>query len=658
MDDEIHLQENLNKQIATEIGYIVPFWSCKPLHKFSLDVWREGTILDTIDLNKKEFYIIGRNKQVCEIYMNNMTVSRTHCVIQHKDNGEIFLYDLDSVYGTSINKKQIAKKTYVKLNVGDTFKIGQSGKMFILNGPAELLPEEQNIPGPLISNKQVIEKRINQIKNLHQEQVNYTEELREKVRTDVTWGQNDYDEEIMDYQNEEENNVNNEDNLYGITNLEEIKDRRNLTDKQMNMLDKIDNFKKGIEKLKNEMLKIKKKEEDAGELTENQKKRLDICEKKILELSDKLEMQEDTLRISLSSKDGLGGNETKFNKEYLKELNSDEDEFYDRSRYTQPNKKLTVVKEVITENYETLKAKLENLIRNRQKLFDKLQKVGLKTDKQDDDIDPLDDYFRDTENKIMSDDKTIITQQIADISKEIKITQEFISHVTPSHIKIKYKSPDEMLKEHFKPVEVRKDELELKKRNITSIADTLQQFNKFKKKLADQKFVDSDEEIIDEINNYKDNLTKEIYDEDFMQKKMEFKKAMMKNNSDFDEGQGGGLIKPKSYFEEIVEHIGEEYNPSKYTGIHTALEQRSKKQDIKVDYSTGGLQTFNKEVEFIQRKRDRPENERQKIIYGPSMKPEDRNVEEMADEEYDDFDPITRFKREHDISGNPYMNLK
>ena len=70
-----------------------------------------------------------------------MTTSRVHCVIQHKDDGTVYLYDLDSVYGTYLNKKMISKKSYSKLNVGDTFKLGQSGKMFILNGPMSIFDE-------------------------------------------------------------------------------------------------------------------------------------------------------------------------------------------------------------------------------------------------------------------------------------------------------------------------------------------------------------------------------------------------------------------------------------------------------------------------------------------------------------------------------------
>jgi pSer/pThr/pTyr-binding forkhead associated (FHA) protein len=670
MEDEIKLQENQNKAIPFEIGYIVPFWSSKPLHKYSLDVWRDGIIQDTIDISQKEYYLIGRNKDISDIYINNMTVSRAHCVIQHKDDGEIFLYDLDSGYGTHVNQKKIATKAYVKLNVGDTFKIGLSSQMFILNGPSTLLPDEEDIPMRQeagFNKKELLEKRINQIKTQYNERENYKRTLLDPGV--ATWGQVDVDDEIMNEQNDED--IDNKDNnpgggledYYGITDLEEIKNRKNLTEKQKNMLDKIDNFKKGIQKLKDEMIKIKKKEEDTGDLTDGQRKRLQICETKINELNDKLEVQEDNLRISLSSKEGFGGTEVKFDKNYLKELNSDEDDFYDRSKFVKSNKQTTSNTEVVTENYETLKAKLENLIRNRQRLVDKLQKVDQAEEGGDEQIHPLEQYIKETENKMLSDGRKSMTQQITDISKEITKTQKLLSLVTPSHIKIKYKSNEEG-GGGYKPepaVVAPKTNVDdsKKKKKVTSVADTLAQFSKFKqKKINEQKYADSDEEIIDEIQQYRDNLA--INDPDFLQKKEEFRKALLRAQNEVEEVENtGGLIKSsttKNYFEEIVNNIGEEYDPQKYSGIKSVIEAKNKKgRDTGIDYSAGGLQTFSANPQgdsYLQRKRDRPEKENQKIVYGPSMNPEDTNREGVIDEDYDDFDPTVRFKKAHDISGS------
>jgi pSer/pThr/pTyr-binding forkhead associated (FHA) protein len=49
------------------------------------------------------------------MYLENPTISRKHAVIQHKDTGDIFVYDLGSTHGTYLNKKLIGKNEYIKL---------------------------------------------------------------------------------------------------------------------------------------------------------------------------------------------------------------------------------------------------------------------------------------------------------------------------------------------------------------------------------------------------------------------------------------------------------------------------------------------------------------------------------------------------------------
>jgi pSer/pThr/pTyr-binding forkhead associated (FHA) protein len=42
---------------------------------------KEGSIVDQIDLIKKEFFIVGRQQDVCDIFMENPTISRKHAVV-------------------------------------------------------------------------------------------------------------------------------------------------------------------------------------------------------------------------------------------------------------------------------------------------------------------------------------------------------------------------------------------------------------------------------------------------------------------------------------------------------------------------------------------------------------------------------------------------
>jgi len=425
-EDEVFVQqkpEDKDKKISYEIGYIIPFWSSKPIHKYSLEVWREGAIINTIDIGKKEYYLIGRNKLICDIYINNITVSRAHCVLQHKDDGDLYIYDMDSVYGTQINKKPITKKMYTKLNVGDTFKLGQSSKMFIVNGPEELLPEEDDRPLNFIDKKELLNKRTAQIKEQYELRENYKRSLLGIDSQEADWGLKDFDEEIRRNQKEDEDSDKDKEfDYYGPLKLEELRQRKDLSEKQTNLIEKLEGIKKNVNKLKEEIVKIKKKEFENGEITDGQRKRVESNEKKLENLYEKYEMIEENLRTSLQSKDGFGFVEHKFDKKVLKEINSDDDEYFDRAKVSKCNKNLMEKKVTITENYETLKVKLEVQIRQRQKLVDKLQKFDLENKQINtfgEEIDTLDAYFNETQYKISSDQKNLLSQQIGDLNKEI-----------------------------------------------------------------------------------------------------------------------------------------------------------------------------------------------------------------------------------------------
>ena len=265
-------QDVANKNISYEIGYMTPFWSSYPHHLYSLDLWREGTIIKSISIAKKEYYIIGRNKEACDISIHDMTISRFHCVLQHKDDGEVFLYDLDSVYGTFINKKPIPKKTYAKLSIGDTFVLGKSKRMFILNGPDfnKNTENEESESTPLpkfVDRKVLMEKRINQIKEQHERKLEYQKSVL-KNTTEFDWGMKDYDEDIHEHEKqeieEEKEREKNPDSYLGKLDLEEIKNRKDLSDKQRNNCDKMEGLLTRIEKLKDEIIKLKKKEMEIG----------------------------------------------------------------------------------------------------------------------------------------------------------------------------------------------------------------------------------------------------------------------------------------------------------------------------------------------------------------------------------------------------------
>ena len=103
--------------------------------------------MDEIDLTKKSFYLVGRQEDICDVYLENPTISRKHAIIQHKDTGEIFLYDMGSTHGTYVNKKAVQPNQYVKLKPNDMIKFGQSTRWFILTGGPDEEEDEVRLSG-------------------------------------------------------------------------------------------------------------------------------------------------------------------------------------------------------------------------------------------------------------------------------------------------------------------------------------------------------------------------------------------------------------------------------------------------------------------------------------------------------------------------------
>jgi pSer/pThr/pTyr-binding forkhead associated (FHA) protein len=65
--------------------------------------------LETLDLQAKPYFVFGRQPDIVDIACENPTISRRHAVLQHKDTGELFIYDLGSTHGTFLNKKLLPK---------------------------------------------------------------------------------------------------------------------------------------------------------------------------------------------------------------------------------------------------------------------------------------------------------------------------------------------------------------------------------------------------------------------------------------------------------------------------------------------------------------------------------------------------------------------
>lgn len=75
-----------------ELKYKEPFWSTLPPAGcvWALDVIRSGVELPRVPLEGKACFLIGR-VPVCDIVLDNETVSRQHAVLQCRGNGKIYV---------------------------------------------------------------------------------------------------------------------------------------------------------------------------------------------------------------------------------------------------------------------------------------------------------------------------------------------------------------------------------------------------------------------------------------------------------------------------------------------------------------------------------------------------------------------------------------
>lgn len=70
---KIREQNEKNKEgipLGFEFKYKEPFWSSKPPYPYSLEVLKEGNIIDKINISEKGFYLFGR-APVCDVILDH-----------------------------------------------------------------------------------------------------------------------------------------------------------------------------------------------------------------------------------------------------------------------------------------------------------------------------------------------------------------------------------------------------------------------------------------------------------------------------------------------------------------------------------------------------------------------------------------------------------
>lgn len=302
--------------------YTIPPWSGPPCHQFSLEVLKDGSIIDQLHVHEKGAYMFGR-VDLCDFVLEHPTISRFHAVLQFKRSGEAYLYDLGSTHGTSINKNQVKSKVYVDLHVGDVIRFGLSSRLYIFQGPSELMLPETNVK--IIRDVKMREEMLDREASLQRAR-------REASLADgISWGMGeDAIEEAEDDADE-------------IT-WQTYKGQ--LTEKQEKTRDKILKRTEKISHMRKEIDAIRAKDIAQGGLTQGQQTQIARNEQRMTQIMEELENLEETLNDSIRESIGARAGKithgkkkgaTEDDEEYLSD---DDDDFYDRTKRKSSNQKV------------------------------------------------------------------------------------------------------------------------------------------------------------------------------------------------------------------------------------------------------------------------------------------------------------------------------
>eukprot|EP00252_Welwitschia_mirabilis_P000617 TRINITY_DN1060_c0_g1_i1.p1 TRINITY_DN1060_c0_g1~~TRINITY_DN1060_c0_g1_i1.p1 ORF type:complete len:751 (+),score=218.77 TRINITY_DN1060_c0_g1_i1:121-2373(+) len=384
--------------------YQIPPWSEPPGQPYFLEVLKEGSIIDNLDVSEKGAYMFGRSDQ-CDFVLEHPSVSRYHAVLQFKGNGDVFIYDLGSTHGSFVNKTQIKPKVYKQLHVGDILRFGQSTRLYILQGPSELMPPERPIRGG--------RQNVNEMLYLEEKAAMEASLLRARqdasLAEGISWG-------IAEDAVEED--IKEEEELTWQTY------KGQLTEKQQKTRDKVIKRTEKLSNLKKEIDAIRAKEISQGGLTQGQQTQIARNEQRIEQIVEELENLEETLNQSIQESIGaqsgrLGSSKKKHDPDE-DEVESDEDEFYDRTMKGRKGQK-NAEKVQVVETAESLLEKKENLAKDLEdtKAALEAQKSnnGKKTSTQAED--PLDAFMTGVSSQIVKDQELRLQQKLESLQSEM-----------------------------------------------------------------------------------------------------------------------------------------------------------------------------------------------------------------------------------------------
>ncbi|KAK3128968.1 hypothetical protein QOZ80_6BG0469150 [Eleusine coracana subsp. coracana] len=389
------------KQPRPRAPYTIPDWSVAPDHPFFLEVLKDGVIFDNLDVSKKGAYMFGRI-DMCDFVLEHPTISRFHAVLQFRNDGKVFLYDLGSTHGSFINKTQIKKKLYTEIHVGDVIRFGQSSRLYIFQGPSELMPPEKDM-------QKLRDAKIHQ-DSLDREASLLRAKTQAALSEGISWGMA---EDAIEDATEDE-----ADEVTWQTYKGQLTERQEKTrGKILKRMEKIGNMKKEIDA-------IRVKDISQGGLTQGQQTQIARNEQRISQIMEELDNLEETLNDSIRESLGARSGKAKrsSHKTILEEeedVLSDDDEFYDRTKKKSSSQKSGEQKSVETaDSLLEKKDSITNDIENKKKFLEE-EKHKLAQSDTADHGDDLDAYMSGLSSQLVHDKIAKVQKELSDLQAEL-----------------------------------------------------------------------------------------------------------------------------------------------------------------------------------------------------------------------------------------------
>ena len=124
-----------NTRKGVVLKFVEPDDAAKPKDRWRIYVYKDDDIADTLHIHRMSAFLVGRNKDIAEIWTPHPSCSSQHAVLQFRRRGNRvlpYVMDLGSTNGTFLNENRIDKARYYELRHKDILKFANSSRDYVI----------------------------------------------------------------------------------------------------------------------------------------------------------------------------------------------------------------------------------------------------------------------------------------------------------------------------------------------------------------------------------------------------------------------------------------------------------------------------------------------------------------------------------------------